>query len=265
MSIRLVLSDIDGTLVTSDKTLTPRAIHAVQQLHEVDIMFAIASARPAQGLRRFVEPLAITTPLNALNGGLGVDTSMEILYSYPLDTTNAHSIIDEMLKMSMSVWVYQNTNWFVLDELGAHVQHESGTSNLAPTVVTSFDIVGEGIIKIVGVCDDLDRSRRAFDVMSTQFELVANVTASQPYYLDITAANVNKGSVVAFLAEHYGLSREEIVTIGDMSNDVAMFEQSGTSIAMGNAHSNVQLAATHVTASNDNEGFATAMENFVLV
>jgi hydroxymethylpyrimidine pyrophosphatase-like HAD family hydrolase len=170
--IRLVISDVDGTLVTSDKTLTTRAIGAVQQLREADIMFAIASARPAQGILRFLEPLALTTPLNALNGGLGVDAAMSLLYSHVIDPVVAHSVIDSLLQQLLTVWVYQGTNWYVLDEFGPHVQHESGTSNLGPSVISSFDQVGDGIIKIVGVSDDVARSQHAHQSISPVSESI---------------------------------------------------------------------------------------------
>jgi len=97
-----------------------------------------------------------------------------------------------------------------------------------------------------------------------QFESRLSATRSQPYYLDITQPNANKGTVVTRLAEHLSIPTSEIVTIGDNYNDIAMFERSGISIAMGNASEKVQAQATYVTTSNSEEGFANAMEGFVL-
>jgi hypothetical protein len=87
---------------------------------------------------------------------------------------------------------------------------------------------------------------------------------SQPYYLDVTHPDANKGGVVAFLSRRYGLATGEIATIGDMPNDVLMFAHSGLSIAMGNADREVQRAARRVTKTNDEDGFAHAVHRYVL-
>jgi hypothetical protein len=87
---------------------------------------------------------------------------------------------------------------------------------------------------------------------------------SQPYYLDVTHPKANKGSVVEMLTEYLKIPSAEIATIGDMPNDVLMFKKSGYSIAMGQAIEEVKKAATYVTAGMDEEGFAKAVEEFIL-
>ena len=91
-----------------------------------------------------------------------------------------------------------------------------------------------------------------------------SASRSQPYYVDVTHPDANKGAVVRYLSRHYGIPPEEIATIGDMPNDVLMFAHSGLSIAMGNADREVQRAARRVTASNEDDGFAQAVERFIL-
>ena len=132
-----------------------------------------------------------------------------------------------------------------------------------PTVVDDFDGAGH-VAKIVGVSDDLDAVAEA--ATTTRDELGDHVSAwrSQPYYLDVTHPQANKGAVVQFLSERYEIAAEEIATIGDMPNDVLMFAHSGLSIAMGNADAEVQRAARRVTTTNDEDGFAHAVERFIL-
>ena len=91
-----------------------------------------------------------------------------------------------------------------------------------------------------------------------------SASCSQPYYVDVTHPDANKGFVARYLAASYKLSTEEIATIGDMPNDVLMFAHSGLSIAMGNAGPEVQRAARRVTKSNEEDGFAYAVEHFIL-
>ena len=92
----------------------------------------------------------------------------------------------------------------------------------------------------------------------------ATANRSQPYYLDVTNKDANKGAVVEYLSQHVGVPAEEIATIGDQPNDVLMFKRSGFSIAMGNASDEVKAEAAAVTASYNDEGFAKAMEAFIL-
>ena len=132
-----------------------------------------------------------------------------------------------------------------------------------PTVVESFDGLKD-IAKIVGISDDQDLVAKATEQAREKFGDHVSAAQSQPYYLDITHPRANKGEVVSYLAAHLGIPSNQIATIGDMPNDVLMFARSGLSIAMGNASSEVQRAARRVTASNEQEGFAKAMERFVL-
>jgi hydroxymethylpyrimidine pyrophosphatase-like HAD family hydrolase len=160
--IRLVLSDVDGTLVQSDKSLSERSIAAAQELRTAGIAFAVTSGRPPRGMSMLVEPLDLTSPIAAFNGGLIVEPDL--------------SVVEDR-------------------------------------------VVPDGLVA---------------------------------------------RAVARFLSERYAIPPEEIATIGDMPNDVLMFAHSGLSIAMGNADREVQRAARRVTTSNDDDGFANAVERFIL-
>ena len=112
--------------------------------------------------------------------------------------------------------------------------------------------------------DDHDAVARAGAAAHDEFGDHVSASRSQPYYLDVTHPQANKGGVVKFLSAKYGIPTDEIATIGDMPNDVLMFAHSGLSIAMGNANREVQRAARRVTTSNDEDGFANAVHRFVL-
>jgi hydroxymethylpyrimidine pyrophosphatase-like HAD family hydrolase len=133
-----------------------------------------------------------------------------------------------------------------------------------PTVVSDFEPHLERVVKLVGVSDDLPAVARCEKEMQAWGGTRMSAERSQPYYLDITHLSANKGEVVLMLSKLLAIPPEQIATIGDQPNDVLMFEKSGVSIAMGNASTDVQHAATYVTTSNEEEGFANAMERFVL-
>ncbi|HXA53958.1 MAG TPA: Cof-type HAD-IIB family hydrolase [Solirubrobacteraceae bacterium] len=263
-AIRLVLSDVDGTLVTRAKELTPRAIEAVRRLREAGIMFALTSSRPPRGLAMFVEPLSLSTPLGAFNGGAMVDPDLSVIEERAIPGELVGAAIALLESSSLSVWVYRGEEWLVRDLHGPRVEHESHTVQFAPTLVESFEGMRDGVAKIVGVSDDHDAVARAREAAAERFGERLSATSSQPCYLDITHPDANKGSVVRYLAAHCDIPTEAIATIGDAGNDVAMFAAAGLSIAMGNAAPEVRAAARRVTTSNEEEGFAEAIERLLL-
>jgi Cof subfamily protein (haloacid dehalogenase superfamily) len=262
--IRLLLADVDGTLVTSQKLLTERAVQAVQSLHDAGVAFAITSGRPPRGMQMLIEPLALSTPIAAFNGGVVVEPDMSVIEQRTIPDELAPAIVAKLDSCGLDVWLYSGADWLVRDRDAPHIAREQFTVEFEPTVVKDFAGRERALAKVVGVSDDHDLVARV--ASDTQEEFGARVSAarSQPYYLDVTHPRANKGEVVKMLAERLALAPEEIATIGDMPNDVLMFAHSGLSIAMGQSDREVQRAARLVTSSNDEEGFANAVERFIL-
>ena len=264
MTVRLLLSDVDGTLVTPDKELTPRTIEAVHALHRADVLFAITSGRPPRGMEMLVEPLALSTPIAAFNGGLMVEPDLEVLSQRLLPEDLVDSVVELLRSFGLVVWVYRGADWLLEDAHGPHVAREASTVQFQPTVVDGFEHLTSDVTKIVGVSDDYDAVAAAEQAGQDRLGDHVSVARSQPYYVDVTHPQANKGGVVRFLSARYDIPEDDIATIGDMPNDVLMFAHSGLSIAMGNAHREVQRAARHVTTSNEEDGFAHAVERFIL-
>jgi Cof subfamily protein (haloacid dehalogenase superfamily) len=262
--IRLVVSDVDGTLVTSSKQLTPASIEAVRTLHAAGIGFAITSGRPPKGMAMLVEPLSITSPIGGFNGGLLVEPDMRVLSEHLLDASLVAPIEAVLNDHGLDVWVYRGIEWLLCDPDRPHVDREAATVAFEPTVVDRLDGIDDGVVKVVGVSDDATAIAAGTAAMRAAFGDRVAASTSQPYYLDVTHPDANKGQVVRDLASRLGVAPEEIAAIGDMPNDVLMFAHAGLSIAMGNADTGVQRAAKRVTASNDEDGFASAIERFVL-
>ena len=262
--IRLVLSDVDGTLVRSDKSLSERSIAAVQELHAAGIAFAVTSGRPPRGMSMLVEPLALESPIAAFNGGLIVEPDLSVLENRVVPDGLVARAVALLESFELSAWLYRGSDWLVVDADGPHVAHEAQTVQFQPTVVASFDGLESDIAKIVGVSDDHGAVAAAATAAADEFGDRVSSSRSQPYYVDITHPLANKGAVARFLSARYAIPPEEIATIGDMPNDVLMFAHSGLSIAMGNADREVQRAARRVTTSNDDDGFANAVERFIL-
>jgi hydroxymethylpyrimidine pyrophosphatase-like HAD family hydrolase len=135
---------------------------------------------------------------------------------------------------------------------------------ICSTVIEDFKGMLGNAVKIVGVSDDHDLVARCEKDAQSVLGTKASAARSQPYYLDVTHPDANKGTVVTTLSKLLSVPANEIATIGDMPNDVRMFRKGGLSIAMGNAGPEVQAEADLVTDSYDDEGFAKAMERFIL-
>jgi Cof subfamily protein (haloacid dehalogenase superfamily) len=262
--IRLLLADVDGTLVTQDKLLTDRAIEAVHHLHDAGVLFAITSGRPPRGMAMLVKPLSLQTPIAAFNGGLIVGPDMEVIEQRVIPQDLVVPIAELMGSYGLDVWVYRGAVWYVPDPEGRHVAREAWTVKFQPKVMSHIGDITDNVAKLVGVSDDHDAVSNAWSAADDRFGDHITAAASQPYYLDVTHPEANKGSVARYLARRYRLSSAEIATIGDMPNDVLMFAHSRLSIAMGNADPQVKRAARRITDTNDNEGFAKAVERFIL-
>jgi Cof subfamily protein (haloacid dehalogenase superfamily) len=264
-AIRMVIADVDGTLVTQEKVLTERAAEAVLRLREAGIQFSVTSGRPPRGMAMLIDPLKLTQPLAAFNGGVLIEPDLRTVVDQKyLPEGVPEKVIEAIEQHGLDVWVYTDTGWFVRDPNAAHVAREQWTVKFPPTVIKTFAGLLGRVAKIVGVSDDYERVAKCeADVQRAGGEHIS-AARSQPYYLDVTHPQANKGGVVHAMSTLLNIPAAEIATIGDMPNDVLMFEKSGVSIAMGNASPQVQASATYVTSSNEEEGFAKAMEEFVL-
>ena len=263
-TISAVLADIDGTLVTKDKVLTERAIQAVNELRKRGIVFTVCSGRPPRGLRMLVEPLHLTMPMAAFNGGVIVMPDLSVLDERALPDYVVPAIVEAIEAHGLDVWLYSATDWYVRSRQAPRVDREASTIQSEPTVVSTFDGVLTGIVKIVGVSDDHSKVAACEAELQKMFGTQVSAGRSQPYYLDVTHPAASKAAVVERLARFLKIPTEAIATIGDQPNDVPMFQRSGLSIAVGNASEEVRRQATHVSTSNADEGFANAVEQFIL-
>jgi Cof subfamily protein (haloacid dehalogenase superfamily) len=262
--IRLLLADVDGTLVTRDKVLTPRAQGAVRSLREAGIRFAITSGRPPKGMAMLIGPLAIDTPIAGFNGGQFVRPDLSIVDERKLEPDVASRAVDLVLGHGLDAWVYAGNDWLVRDAKAPHVDREAWTVKFPPKVVADFDGLLSNVVKIVGVSDDHDLVARCEAEAQAHLGDRATAARSQPYYLDVTHRDANKGFVADYLSRTLAIPQTQIATIGDQPNDILMFRRSGFSIAMGNASDEVKRHASAATDSYDDEGFAKAVERLIL-
>lgn len=262
--IELLVADVDGTLVDEEKRLSGRNREAVRRLREAGIRFTITSARPPYGMRMLFEPLALDLPISGFNGGRIVTRDFTVLEERLLPPDVAREALAVMQEHGLSPWVFVGDEWRILDPEGPHVPHERHTIELAPTLVASFEESLTQAAKIMGVSDDHPRVLAAEAAAKAAFGPRSTAVRSQPYYLDVTHRHANKGEVIDYLSSALGIANEAIATIGDQPTDLLMFRRSGFKIAMGNAPDEVKREADAVTETHNDDGFAIAVERFLL-
>ena len=219
-NVRLVIADVDGTLVTQDKVLTARAIDAVKRLRETGIAFSITSGRPPLGLKMLIDPLKLSEPFAAFNGGVFVRPDLSVMAQSFVPADAAVAVIEAIERHGLDCWVYTDRDWLVRNAGAAHVAREQWTVKFPPAVVPSFAPYLDRVAKIVGVSDDYDAVARCEDGVRRDFGGHVSAARSQPYYLDVTHPDANKGHVVDVMSQALSIPVAQIATIGDGPNDV---------------------------------------------
>ena len=262
--IALVVSDVDGTLVTHDKRVTEATRAAIRRLAERGIGFTVTSSRPPFGLKSVIRDLDLRLPIGAFNGGAIVRPDLTEIESHVLPPEAAREAIDRLTGEGVGVWVFADGLWLLRDLQGDYVPRERHTIETEPTLVRDFDDVLGRVCKIVGASRDEARLAACEGMLRTVLGDGASVSLSQPYYLDVTPAGIDKGTFLTALSRLTSIPLAAMAVLGDMDNDVPMLRAGGLAIAMANGSPGAKAAATHLTSSNDDDGVAHAIDRLVL-
>lgn len=262
--VRLLVCDIDGTLVRHDKSLPEENIRAIRELVARGVAVALISARPQAGILPIARQLGLSGAMGAFNGGTIFRPDGTVLSNYTLPRATAQGLLEVYTNAGVTLWLTAAGHWLSSDLANPHTAREIASSGLQPQAASDFAGWLDRVDKLVAVCDE----DAAMDRLEASAREVAGVTAtvvrSQDYYLDATAVQANKGDGVAALAIQYGVSLREVAVIGDQANDVAMFRRAGFAIAMGQANEAVKAEAQAIAASNEQAGVADAIARFIM-
>jgi len=262
--IRLVVSDVDGTLVQTDKSLATSTGAAAGRLHAAGIPLAIVSARPPRGMLWIARELGLAGLLAGFNGGTIMQPDGTVVEQHTVPPDAARTALSLFAHSHVSAWFFTAEEWLAQDPDGPHVEHERRTVRFNERIVESFDpYIGQGG-KVVGVTDDARLLAELEGELQGMLGSTANAKRSQTYYLDVTHRDANKGNAVRMLAAHVGVDLADVAVLGDMANDLPMFDIAGFAVVMGNGSPEVQARAGAVTGSNDADGWAQAVDQFIL-
>lgn len=268
-SINLVISDIDGTILTSNHQLPQKVAQSIMQLEQKKIPFVLASARSPKGMLEITQALRLTSPIVSYNGAYVVtrqqDTYQEII-SHPLNPQEAKMILQWTKNRfpEISINLYAGTEWYVFHK-DIWVREEMRITQIVPQLCSLEALLDENIAihKILFI------GKKA-DIACLMSELSDHPLAhsafylSKENYLEFTHKAVSKEQAVKELARYYQLPLTEVMTIGDNFNDLPMLKAAGLGIAMGNAPAEVKEFADAVTLDNDHFGAAVAIDKYIL-
>jgi len=264
VTIRLVVSDVDGTLVDQDKQLTEATIAAVGRLRAAGIGFTIISARPKSGIMPIVDALSIDGPVAAFNGGYVFTRAGATLFHETIDAEVARGALALAEGLAVDTWVFADDRWHASTAGGDHVQHERIASNQEPIVRDEFNDLAARADKITFVSDEPQVLRDLHARIERAHGGRATVAQSQTYYLDITAVAANKGDGVGKLTDALDVPLAVTAAIGDQANDLPMLARVALPIVMGNAPNDMREHAAHLTLGNDRDGVAHAIDTIIL-
>lgn len=264
MPIRLVVSDVDGTLVDKEKRLTPETVAAVGRLRGRGIGFALISARPMSGIRPLLKQLGLDDDAGAFNGGTIFRRDGTIVSRETVSGEVARGVVALADGLAVDTWVFADDLWYATDPNGPHTASERRASFQEPTVPRDVAALLDCADKVTFVSDDEALLHGLFERCQAAFGARATIAQSQTYYLDVTAPIANKGDGIAALAKAAGVPLAEVAAIGDQANDLPMLRRAGLSIAMGNAPEHVRAAAQRTTRANDADGVAHAIDTLIL-
>ncbi|MBV1838086.1 Cof-type HAD-IIB family hydrolase [Acetobacter estunensis] len=262
--VRLVVSDMDGTLLTPHKQVTQATVKAIARLREAGVAVCLVSSRAMPGVTRYLDALKLETPCAALNGALIHDAQGRTLSSLTLPKDAVQETLDMFSVHDVEPWLFVGTDWIVRDATTGYAPQEAKTLGITPKVVSDFGPFEDKVGKLTGSSADYDLLIRQEAEIGELLAGRASVARSADYYLDITPLEANKGHALRELGKLMDVPLHEIACLGDMPNDIPMLDIAGLAIAMGNATDEVASHAHVITDTNENEGWAKAVETFIL-
>lgn len=262
-AVRLLVSDVDGTLVRDDKSLPDANRDAILALAAAGVPTTLISSRPPSGMLSLAASLHLTGPLAAFNGGTLFDADGTIRFAHRLVAADAAVMLRLLDVPGVARWVYADGSWFVPDLDNVHLARERRAAAVDPVIRSDFAALDGRIDKLVGVSDDHQLLQQLEERAREMIGPRATIARSQAYYLDITHRLANKGDGIAALAEAFGVELAQVAALGDMTNDLPMFARAGLSVAMGQSPGCVRAAAGATATTNEEDGVADAIRRFI--
>lgn len=272
MKYKLFVTDMDGTLLNSNKEITRENKTAINRLIENGIDVVLASGRHPALLKEFPRKLGLKTPVIGCNGGVIKDLGTEkILYMSEMKMESVIEAIEIANKYNIDFWIYEKDNIFYnreTDRVNKHLENNKTASKDEIVPMMKFNSISdltEGSRKIIKVLFILIGHEDAKEKLFCELTRIPDIEfcQSDSVLIDVMNKGISKGSAVKLYAEKKGIRSEEIIAIGDNDNDTSMIEYAGLGIAMGNAEEDIKKASQYVTKDCDSNGFGDVVDKIL--
>lgn len=264
MKYKLLAVDVDGTLLNSNKEITPNTKARIHETIEKGVIFTISSGRPVQGVQLIINKLEVDIPVITYNGAMVITgESRKVIYSCTMKNEDVIQVERFGRERNTTIAIWSDNQLFVnrADERAAKYSELSGTE--AKLYKNVEEVLVKGVNKILWY-DEVERINAFQEELKNIINPTINFHTSQPFFLEFVDVNASKAIALEKLGKFYGINREEMIAVGDGFNDLSMIEYAGLGVAMENAPLEIKQAADFVTRSNDNDGVAFVIEKFIL-
>lgn len=269
MKFRLLVLDVDGTLLNSKRELTKRTIATLVKVQQLGIRIALASGRPAHGILPLAKALGMDRQggyIIAHNGAVVMDAaSGEVIFERSIDQQMIPFMERLAKRAQMTLACYEGDEVISTDITDAHIVDEAHMNGMKLRQVESIaDSLTTWPRELILVSDNEEHLTGVEEYLQKHMSGAMDTIHSNPYYLEIVGYQVGKSYAMSALVQKLGISLSDVLAIGDGTADVAMLQQAGTGIAMGNALEGVKHCADQITLTNDEDGAAIAIEKAIV-
>lgn len=266
MNKKLLVLDIDGTLVNSQKVITPKTLEALLRIQEEGHIIALASGRPYPGLKRFITQLKLEEYGGyalSFNGGKVISCATgKAVYEETVPKRYAKIIYDYAIEHGLGLVTYDSKDVITGTEIDSYMEYEAKLNGMELVRVDDFvSYVDFDMIKCLLTAKP-EYAEKCENEMRKLLAPELNVFRSEPYFIEVTNCNVDKAKSIAGLLSIIGMEQKDTVCCGDGFNDLTMVSYGGIGVAMGNAQEIVKQNADFITGSCDEDGLVTVIEKF---
>ncbi len=263
--IKLIATDMDDTLLNSSRNITPYTMDVLDRVRAKGVKFTICTGRMYDSSKIYVDMLKLTDPIIVYNGAMIVDpVSGKQLYHRPLENHMAIKVLELAQQWGCHSQIYLNDKLYTekIDDEALMYQKHTSTASIATgkPLTRCLECPTTKIILIM----NKELVAQRLPLVKEMFKDELEITVSKPEYLEFMDIRVNKGKTLAHLASIMGLDKDQIMAFGDARNDIPMLEYAGHSYAVANAIPEARAAAKSVCLSNDEDGVAKCIEQYVL-
>ena len=263
--IKMLVLDIDGTIFKKDYTASERVKQTLKSLVKKGIKVVLCTGRMYAATKQIAKELELNTPVISYQGGLVKNflNDEKTLFEKTMDEDLSLDVIKELKKRNIFFNLYINDELLVEHD-SILIQQYVDARNIKYRIVGNCENLNlKGMNKILAIDDDVNLIENLQKEMAQRYKDKLYVIRSTPRFCEFSNPEATKGNAVRFLADMWGIKKEEIMACGDQDNDIEMLLAAGVKVAMGNATEDLKKIADYVTDSVDNDGVVKAVGKFI--